>query len=322
MKHVFRATWKYWWSEAGFVLALLPVFVAGTYWLGVPELMYCWLLMALISLPGQYRLFRARLEIDEEGISVQKKQVVTNISWSEARWIKLVESSNKPKWVLEIGATDGEAEDLFRFPLDHFDYRQIWRLVEQFAPPEALESDAQRKTPGYQDWAAEAAKAIADVKSPLQVSDSWLVRIGSWFILLLGLWPFYFIFFDQGWRRENNPYAAVIIASLAGVFVSGLGLLAALNSGTTEIDREKITRRTLLKSTQMRWDEITHIEKATSEYAIYGHHGRLLLPTPGFWSGKAKWEAAIFFQTQVELRGIEIKPMRSLFRSRKKNNID
>lgn len=319
MKHVFRTTWKYWWSEAGFVIALLPFFAAATYWLGRPALMYGWLLLVLISLPGHYRLFRARLEIDEEGISVQEKKVVTNIPWSEARWIKLVESWNKPKWMLEIGTTDGGVEDSFQFPVDHFDYRQIWRLIEQLAPSPALESDAQRKTPGYQDWATEAAKEIADVKSPLQVSDSWLIRIGSWLILLLGLYFFWLIFVDQGgWRRENDAYVAVIIAFLAGFFFSGLGLFLALNSGTTVIDHEKITRRTLLKSTQLRWDEITHIGEEASEYFIYSHHSRLYLPSPGWWSGKAKREASLFFQTQVKLRGIEIKPMKSLFSSRKK----
>lgn len=309
-------------GEVGFVLALLPFFVAVTYWSGKNALLYVWLLMTLISLPGHYRLFRARLEVDEAGIFVQEKSVVTNISWSEAQWIKLVESWNDPKWRLDIGTADEEGEYLFRFPLDHFDHRQIWRFIEQFAPSSALESDAQRKTPGYRGWATEAAKVIADLKTPLQVSDSWLVRIGSWLILLMGLYAFWLAIFDQGLGREKDPYFAVIIGFLVGFFFSGLGLLTALSSGTTEIDQEKITRRTLLKRAQMRWDEITHIEEGASERIIYGRHGRFSLPSPGWWSGQSKWEAELFFTIQLELRGIEVRPMKSWFRSRNTNNID
>jgi hypothetical protein len=159
--------------------------------------------------------------------------------------------------------------------------------------------------------------------SPLQVSDSWLIRIGSWLALLLGLYAFSVIFFDQGVRREKDPYhLGLIITSLGGFFLLGIGLLGALTTGTTVMDREKIIRRTLLKRTQMRWDEITHIEEGAGECVIYGHHGRLLLYSPGWWSGKAEWKAELFLQEQIKLRGIKIKPMRSLFSSRKKDKID
>jgi len=315
MKHVFRTTRKYWWSEDGFILALFPIFAAGAYWLGNPVFLLCWLLMVLVSLPSHYRLSRARLEINEEGISVQEKKVVTNVSWSEVCWIKLVESWDRPKKTLEIGTSDGGVESSFQFPLDHFDHGQIWQLVEQFAPASALENDAKRKTSGYQDWAMEAAKAVVEVKKTLRVSDSWMIRIGSWFLLPLGLSVFWFLFVDPSRHQENDPYnIGLVIAVLGGLFASGIGLLGALNSGTTELNHEKIRRRTLLKNAQMRWDEITRIEEGAGEYAIYGRHKRLSLPSPGWWSGKSKWEAALFFQTQIELRGIEIKPMRSLFR--------
>ncbi|MGE0127482.1 MAG: hypothetical protein AB7U82_05335 [Blastocatellales bacterium] len=309
MKHVFRTTARYWASEDGFALIIGIAFTIPAYWFENTGLTIGGLLILLLYLPSAYKLFRARLEIDEQSIALFGREGVTRVDWSEVVYAELAESFYKPKKSLILGVGDAEDHSEIGFPIDNFDHQQIWRLVQEFAPAPAAEDGARRNTTTYRAWAKEEAKAVNRVTKTLRVSDSWLVRIGSWFILMMGLSVFvFFILLSQTWRRESDPLVALVIQALTGLLFTWFGSFSLLTSGRTEFDRDKITRRIPLGTYQIRWDEITMIEEcAAGTCVIYCRDGYLSFSSPSWWSGKDRWEASSFWDAQIELRNIKIR---------------
>lgn len=309
MRQIFKPTLKYWLTEDGGVLLMLPIGAAVSWWVNHPGVLILFLAVVLVCLPEIYRLLRTRLEIDENGFSLYEKNGCTEVRWSEINWIRLTKSYQKPRQVLEIGTRDGKVEDHLALPIECFDHQRIWELVQQFAPPAALKKNAHRKTSDYQKWLKEAQRAIDKQQTPLRVSDSWLVRIGAWFILTLGLVVLgVFVGVERTWSREKNDMAALIISVLAGLFITSLGLLSVLFSGRTALDHEKVTRHILIGKFQIKWDEIVRVEEsAQGAFILYSKDGYLSFPTPEWWSGRDKWGAADFLLAQIELRQIEVR---------------
>jgi hypothetical protein len=314
MKHVFLTTKKYWLKEEGGLLLLFLALAIGTHWLGQSAMAIFPLVLTLFSLPAIYRLLLARIELDGEGISVREKNDVMVVRWSEIIWVKMHESIHKPRIVLELGIRDIEGEGAVQITLDHLDHQRIQELIQQFAQPSALEKDAQQKNSDYQEWADDARKFIEEQKTPLLVSDHWLAKAGSWGLIVLGLVCLFLPLLDKNWKWEGSPYVGLTIWIVLWAGFTALGIFAVINSGTITFDQQAITRKTMRGQHQMRWDEIMHIEEATvSEYFLCSGDRRLKIPTPGWWSGRDKEEAGLFFFTMIDLREIEIRPAKLRF---------
>jgi hypothetical protein len=323
MKHVFRTTARYWGLEDGFVLVICAALALLGYWIKSGKIILGGLLIFFLYLPSAYRLFRARLEVDEQSIAFFGKRGIARVHWSDVVYAEFAESFHRPKKSLVLGIAGAGDQQEIVFPIDNFDHQQIWRIVQEFAPASATEEDARRKTESYRAWAKEEARAVNSVAKTLQVSDSWLVRISSWFILTLGLSVLGFsILLDQTWRRESDPLVALVIQALVGLFFTLLGLFSLLTSGKTEFDRDKITRRIPLGTYQLHWNEITMVEEcATGACIVYSKDGYLSFPSPGWWSGKDRWEAQSFWATQIELRHIKTRKRQLSFKTAKNTKV-
>src|SRR5262249_23236660 len=86
--------------------------------------------------------------------------------------------------VLLLGVRRAQEQE-FRIYIDHFGYKQILRLVQQYAPSSALAKDAERNTESYRAWINKEAQFVKQVQLPLEVSDSWFMRGSGWFLILL-----------------------------------------------------------------------------------------------------------------------------------------
>lgn len=294
MKQVFRATAKYWVQEDG---ALIVIGLGGStffLWAGVTWLGVLMALVLLASLPRIYEIWISRLEMNEDGIaSIDRKSTIT-VRWDEIVSIQLIEIHQQPRKLLEI-FTSSNSANYIRIPIYHLDYREIWRLVQRYAPATALGEDAYRKLPGYQEAMAETRKRLAETKTPLTVSISWIAKAACWGTAV-------------GMAVGAIALRDSIFGMLLSLFFGSLGVWGILTIGKITMDHEAITYRTPVRHYQIKWDEITRIEADVyGAMAFYGENKYLVVPGPGWWSGKDKAELQTFLSSTIELRQIKIE---------------
>ncbi len=139
---------------------------------------------------------------------------------------------------------------------------------------------------------------VSPLNYPLHVKDSLIIKGVGWISLCCCL-PLTIILFSQ---RE------IIIAIMPLIF-GLLGLIIVLNTGSLEVDQFALTRKTLLGTYQMRWDEVERIEHHEQESTILlcGAGRQLAIPSPAYSSGKNWNDYVALLATVPQQRGITMK---------------
>lgn len=293
MKKVFRTTFKYWASQEGgglFFTAACATFFFWFrgYWLG------CFCLMgAIFWLKDILRLRQNHVEINEQEFISINNQKELRIRWSDVIAARFERGSSASKF-LSLWTAEQEVS----IPIHQFDYRQIMRLAEQYVSPSAFEESALLKTPAHEKFMAETAQKVAVLELPLHVSDHWIIKFMGWGLLAFCL-PAVFALL---------VYQEILLAIVPLIFAV-LGIIFTLNSGSLEIDREKLSRKTLLGRYQMRWNEVKWIEHHEQEsgWLLCGENKQLGIISP-FWCSKKNREmymALLMFE--IQQRQIEMK---------------
>jgi hypothetical protein len=302
MKHVFRTTGKYWTEEGfGFVLCLVGLVVF--YWVGITWLAVLMGLSALLNIKGIRRLLRLRLEIDEQSLTLFSEATPLIVRWSEVVYAQLLEGFRKPKKRLQLCCNGTDGEQVWEITLDYFDHKGVWKLAQHYLPHNVLTEDARRCRPGYQSWKAEVVETLQNLELPLRVSDHWLLKLLFWvgtFLCVGGALVFATIL---GAGQVLGTLFFCGFAAFCGYCVLMIGII--------EADTESVTLKVPLGFYRMRWDEVTVVETDVyGSLVLCGENKHLGITSPSFWSGGDKEMMVHFLFTQIELRGIPLKPVR------------
>lgn len=299
MKHVFRTTGKYWATEDGFGFVLCVVGTIGFYWTGIYWLAGAMGLIAIVTVKEIRRLWRARLEIDEQSLVVFAEDPLT-IHWSEVRFARLLESFQKPRKVLQLGINDAGDEQIFDILLDHFDHKRIWEELKQHLPAAVFSEEARRQMQFYQKWEVEQKERTSHSSAMLAVKDAWWLKGCGWLMFLMFGFFAWFFFTDGGEGRILGTLLSLVFALLGGYVL--------LITGTVEVTQEAITRKVPLGWYSIRWDEIKSVSRDPYGSLVFCGDGKYLaIAGVAYWSSKNRYEAADFINTQIELRRLEVK---------------
>ena len=309
MKHIFRTTFNYWAMQDGTGLLLFIVSAAFLFWVKIYWLGLLLVLIAIFGLRTILKLRQNQVEIDEQEIVSINYQKEICISWSDVIAARFQRGSSASKF-LSLWTAEQEVS----IPIHQFDYRQIMRLAEQYAPPTAFEESALFKTPAHERFVAETAKKVAPLELPLHVTDHWIIKGTGWMLLLFCI-PAVFALFVL---RE------ILLAVVPSVF-GILGFIFTVNTGSLEVDHEKLSRKTLLGRYQMLWDEVKWIEHHEQESAwlLCGNNKQLAIISPFWCASKDRELYLAFLMFEIHQRKIEMKrDWRVLFKWSKNTKIN
>jgi Ca2+/Na+ antiporter len=309
MKQVFRTTFKYRAMQEGAVLLIQILVVIFLFWIKVYWLGLLWGFFVLLLFINLLKLQRNYVEIDEHEIMSFDNQKEIRIRWSEVIAARFEKWTNASTFLI-LWTTDQEAV----LPIHQFDYKEIMRLAEQFILPSAFEESAVHKTPAHKKYLAEEAKKIAELQLPLPVSDRWIIKVTGWTLLLFCL-PAVFALL---------VYQEILLAIVSLIFAV-LGIIFTVNSGSLEVDREKLIRKTLLGRYQMRWDEVKWIEhhEEDSGWLLCGENKQLGIISPFWCSSKDREQYMVLVMSEIHQRKIEMKrDWRVLFKSSKNTRMN
>ncbi len=277
MKQVFRTTFNYWAMQDGAGVLISGLATALFLWVKIYWLGLLCGLLAIFALRDILRVRQNQVEINEQEIISTNNQKEIHIRWTDVIAARFQRGSSASKF-LSLWTAKQEVS----IPIHQFDYRQIMRLAEQYVSPSAFEQSALLKTPAHEKF----------------VSDHWIIKFTGWGLLAFCL-PAVFALL---------VYQEILLAIVPLIFAV-LGIIFTLNSGSLEVDREKLSRKTLLGRYQMRWDEVKWIEHHEQEsgWLLCGENKQLGIISP-FWCSKKNCEmymALLMFE--IQRRQIEMK---------------
>lgn len=251
-------------------------------------LLLCLLLMVKrIGLP----LWRSRIEIDTEQITGRIDKGEFKFFWASIQAAWKTTAANQPFINLATSEQGGA------IPIKFFDQEKLWQQVQQRVTPAALEKDAYKKLPLYQDYSKANAKIIGETVRPLRVKLTFMKALGwSVVVLLLGLAVGAYLSGERG-------------VSFGFLAFSLLGVYLILASGAIEMDADVITASTPLSRYQIRWDEVRSVETDIQRQGIVfvGNDKRMAMPGPMYWSGADKPAMIKLYLAQIEQRNLEVK---------------
>jgi hypothetical protein len=288
---VFRPTLDAWLGRVilpAFFLFVLGITAFNLYSLS-PALM--WLALAVLPtiglVGGAYAapIVTGRIVIDNHEISANVDGLKLRLGWKEVRAAQVIVQDHEPYLMLGVGS------GLYVIPLRHFELSAVWKAVRQAAPeaavqPEALEA-YERKD------ANEGIPPDLWMVGNLHVADHRGLSIAAG----LGVAGFLILFVIVLINRQ--PGAPVYL--VFSIFY----LLVFTGIGATELDPEGITRRTMLGTHRILWDDLSAVETGPFSLRIVleGMRGRrLVLFGPPMWMGPDAVRAMHFFALQVSTR--------------------
>ena len=261
-----------------------------------------WFLFLIVIVASVLPLLRDKIIIDDYAISGQINSDRFNLQWKEviAIWDSAI--SNEP--CLYIGAPSG----ITTIPLKVFDEKRLRELIHLHVAPEALEKDAIKRLPGYQLQNATNGKVFEHEKESFSVDAKYTKMFGWAFSLIFGLAVVF-----------SLRHSAV--AALVFLFFFSIGAYLALISGSTEMNFDSITHKTLLGAYRIRWVEITEIEMDSSDghLVFCGRDRRLSMIGPKFWTGKDTERMKRLFSAQIAAHGFEVKKTQKAMWRRSRN---
>ena len=296
MRHLFRTTTRYWAREVLLPLLLLASFVlylvlVGQFLLGV----LCGG-FSLIFIRMGIRLWRYRLEMDSELIVWWAGRQEHQVLWSDVMTAS-ISGTTEPSVDLFLGTKRGTTV----INIQHLDHRAIWRLVQSYVNPRALEGDAYKETEDYKEWLASRERLVNEVTTPLRASPGWLVMVMGWpyamILSLVAVWM---------WHAGEAKWVAI-----GFLVVAGVSTFIFLFTGPVEMDSEAVTLMTRWGHYRIRWDEVRRVEAGTDgSLVLYGDDKWLSL-VPGLWASKGRRKIVELLLAQIQLRQIEVRRVRT-----------
>jgi hypothetical protein len=310
MTLVFRPTGHFWKSRIIVpIICLLAVLVVapslfsldnkGTFLWGrcAIGLIVLSLMFALIFIRnGVLLAFRYVLRVDENAISGRTGgKGEFKVLWSDvmAAWIANTGPYNEPYLFLRT------LQDAFSIPLGLFDKDEVWKVVQSYVDPSALEEEAQKKLPEYQEWMSLSENLTKEVQTrTLNVTDRKNTIVIGWVGLIFSL------AIAIGVLWESRPVLSLFFIPF--IVLSG-GIL--LTSGSVEMDIEGVTRVNHLGKYRIDWNEVRQVETNpdSTHIVLYGENKQLVIPGPNSWSGPDREKMLNWLMVQTSQRQINLK---------------
>ena len=191
-------------------------------------------------------------------------------------------------------------------PLRFLNVNRIWGEVCQRVPPKALEADAMEHLPDYLEWEDRIERLVNEPLAPQQIVDHWIMRVAGW----AGLTFFTSVSVDALLTGQGNLFALFIGPTL-------LAGISIFNWGVTIFDSEGVTRRTMIGTWRIRWDELRRVEISPLNIwlVLEGRKKRVALSGPALWPGAEREEMLTILRAQAEHRHIPLqRTVTSLFK--------
>jgi hypothetical protein len=306
MTQIFRSTTKGWINEviAPLLLLMLAVFLflfASNSWPLFITLSA--ITVGAILLKSGLPLWRNRVEIDQESIRGSMGNRAFNIQWKD------VKAAWRDEWQAMTYINLATDETTHSIPMTYLDKEKIWLTAKLFLKPESLSEDAQKKLPGYKQWAEANTKMAHELKEPLKVKVRDFKIIG-WVCVIL-----FILFAILAWSSGQK------VPALLFMMFTLLGAYLILCGGTVKMDTESIVWITSLGKYGIKWSEVQSIETDPLHYALVfnGEDKKLEIPAPGFWKGADREAMLNLLNLMTDQKGMEIVEVKKFFHKTSKN---
>jgi hypothetical protein len=297
MQRIFRTSTKYWFSNGSVFPFGLLLTVLG-FWLfsrGYNEAIKILVLAPFALWRSLFTTFLPSLknfvQIDAQGISGFVAKAGFSVTWPSLVAAEMRSRGYQP--YLEL-TTD---ERNFTIPLQQFDHKEIWRLVQQYAPPRALQKDAYQRASWYQRLMHANTESLKSQFLPLHVINKEYLLPGILTtIICLGL--AYFAWHDG----STAPALFLIVVSLLGFYL-------VAQTGIITVDEQGITYRVAWGSNAINWDEIRSVKQDVlqQQCLLQGTARQLKIPGPKTWLGSKKVECEQYFNAQLNIRNLRVE---------------
>lgn len=254
-------------------------------------------LSALLKLLSQ--LWRNRVVLTEERISGRINDEFFSLAWADVVRVWEEEVNGQQSLLLNAGERVGA------IPLNLFAGPQLRQAISAHVAPAALTPEAREHVPGFHAQMMANERLIETAEYPLTVKTRFLTVLG--------------------WASASFFLTFTLAIASAGAFTVALWFLPflaasiylILNTGKITLDKDALTHHRLWARLQIRWDEITEIQRDLTDRTLVfvGAQKCLVLPGTHYWSGKMKERALTVLRAQTELRNLpQKKTLKARFR--------
>lgn len=293
--HTFRATTEAWLGQMLLPLLFFSLLIVTTVnfgglnpWLGGAGLSF----LALVAALG-YALPMARnwLKMDSRSVQGSFNGRPFHLFWSEVLAAWTYEARRRRFLCL------GTREHTHVLPLRFLNEAAIMEQVRCWAPPAALEENAMKRLPEFQQWDTLRSQMLADMP-PTVVADHWLLQAGGW----AGLTFFLFL-------ANSAVQSAQLAQAGLSAFLAALCGLALVRWGYTDWDARRVERYTLLGRWRMAWEDVRRIEVDPFDMTLVliGDDRQLAMTGPLLWLAANRKSALALMLAQAEKRGIPLQ---------------
>jgi len=303
MRQTFRATLGLW-----LVRVIAPVAAGGVvvFWAAhsgtLTQSLFLAVPAALFALWSTIRLVQSWIEIDGDAIHVYLPGQSYRVPWRQVTAAALSVSARVPP-LLRLVTKDR----IYTFPLGMFALNKIWRLVQGYVSPLALEPRAVERALAHPGAIAPYVDLHggSDMSQHTRVRTPQSVEIGE-SMIFLGI---VILLATLGeWRGGVGLWG--------GLFLLMVGLLLPmLCSGTLRMDAQEVSYRDRRREQTMRWDTLIRIEMSADGRVLtfYGRDKSLgrdewcEIWGPPLWRGRGRKRCAAFLEAQAHRLDIPIR---------------
>lgn len=292
MQQVFKPTLNCWFTKAGQPLIFAAATLVSIQYIDAYGLYIFFALFVFDAAKNIWRLSRCRLVVDDEKIEGHFVSSSFNIRWRDVIAASF-DAEAKESW-LSLGTAH---KDVFTVPLQLFDAPEVWKQVQSHVSQQALEPDAYKRLPGYEESILEEKKAIKELRPAIVVKDGLFLKLIGWVCLVMfGACAFF------SWRAGKELWLPILFLVFAA-----LGAYILLSIGQLELSSKTIVRRSPLSHHEIGWHEVRRIEMGKQGDAIIfsNEEKRLVAMGTAYWSKENTAEAIRFIGVQAAERKIE-----------------
>lgn len=188
-------------------------------------------------------------------------------------------------------------------PLQLFDGDKLWQVVKSCVPGSALETDAYKKLPAYQEYQQEKARIIHTLTEPLRAGYNWGIKVMAWGCLIFSVWVMRELFKEVSFSS---------ILWLPGAFFVASSFCIYHFSKYVEMSSSAIAVVSWLGRKEMKWSEIQRVKcrygagRITELIFFNDDKKELKVTGPVNWYGTNKIKMVDFLEVQIEQHQIEV----------------
>ena len=293
MQQTFRPLPRYWLTKSVWLLLWLPL--AG-YLIFTGQYGLAWwpAIFALIALTELYKLWRQEIRLDEQQLWSRFGSEQTDIDWSEVVEATMTTAPNRDH-VLALATL----KQTVYLTVTFIDRASLWQAVQRYVPPAALEADAYKRLPAYQDWLQTANRLIYQTQQPLSARLSLEAQF------LAGL--LWLMIVSCSIPLVGNGASGTIFY-LAGPIVLLSWYLLTRLTYRLEMTSEAITVIKLWRRQTIPWAEIEYLEHdfGWHRWVVYGRNKRLAVVGFRLLRKKDRQQIREMVTAQLEHRNIAV----------------